>query len=333
MKISVVIPTRNRIESLSILVRSLEKSTYPITELIIVDASDNPIKRNFLQEFKDANFCIRYFISEPSVCKQRNLGISRAISDWVFICDDDIEIQPDYLEKLVKHQNSHPDLGVVCGRVLQLQNGQWLDKYNLNSKKELIFKFIFQLGIWGNINIKTNDFLIRRILRYYKLKGNHISKAGWPVLISFGDEYFDTPIFGLGASLIRKQWLLNNPFDENLDNYGIGDNYELSLKLTPSGIRVVNSASVYHHKSDQNRQKEPTVYYKRVLALDYIIKLEKNNPQLLHVRKLWLIWSLMGNLLLWLRQNNLEMVRCSFKIIRSVIFLSNPYWKLHKNKK
>src|SRR5687768_17940800 len=62
--------------------------------------------------------------------------------------------------------------------------------------------------IWGEIKCS------KKFSRYYQQKGNHISKAGWPVLTNFTGEYFTTPVYSLGAALVKKQWLLHSPFDE-----------------------------------------------------------------------------------------------------------------------
>jgi hypothetical protein len=67
-------------------------------------------------------------------------------------------------------------------------------------------------------------------------KGNHISKAGWPVISDFSGDYFKTPLYSLGASLVRRDWLLRSPFDEVLDRHGIGEHYGVI-----AGFPVTNS--------------------------------------------------------------------------------------------
>ena len=100
MELSVVIPTRNRRESLLRLLQSLSSQKYQLKEVIIVDASDQEIDVAELQAmFK--SFPIRYLRSIASVCSQRNTGIKTATSEFIFLCDDDIEITDDYLLTLM----------------------------------------------------------------------------------------------------------------------------------------------------------------------------------------------------------------------------------------
>src|SRR5436190_22888196 len=101
MQISVVIPTVDRKMRLLSLLASLERSTYPIHEVIIVDSGSDRLAPYEYSEIK--NFPIHYISSERSVCIQRNTGIRQAKSDWIFLCDDDIEVPTDYLAKITGH--------------------------------------------------------------------------------------------------------------------------------------------------------------------------------------------------------------------------------------
>ena len=95
----------------------------------------------------------------------------------------------------------------------------------------MLYRYIFKLSIWGTLQNDTNGLFGKRINEYYYKKGNDISKAGWPVITNFCGNYFKTPLYGLGASLIKKEWLIHSPFDETLDRHGIGDNYGVAAKL------------------------------------------------------------------------------------------------------
>src|SRR4029078_12549678 len=142
---SVVIPTVDRkIRLLSLLV-SLDRSTYPIYEEIIVDSGNDRLAPNEYSAIR--NFPIYYISSERSVCIQRNTGIKLAKSEWIFLCDDDIEIPADYLQKLISHINNHPDTGAISGVWLQKNGNAWTAAYPETSAKQLLWKYIFRLGI------------------------------------------------------------------------------------------------------------------------------------------------------------------------------------------
>ncbi len=326
MQISVVIPTRNRKARLMALLQNLTQSSHPIHEVIIVDSSDESID---ISEFNAMpQLSILYLRSISSVCIQRNKGIKAASSPWIFICDDDIEVPAGYLHKIVTHAKSNPNTGAISGTVLQLENGLWKANYSLSSGKELLFKYIFNLSIWGEINCSSNNILLKKIAASYKQKGNHISKAGWPVNTDFKGSFFSVPIYGLGASVIRSDWLLSSPYDEVLDSHGIGDNYGVAINFPAMKIDILNDAFVYHHHEPINRLQKPLQYYRRALALDYFIQTKKN---LKHVKKRWLLWSLFGNFLIFTFEKDKLMSHASFKTFWRILVKTNPYLTALKN--
>jgi glycosyltransferase involved in cell wall biosynthesis len=320
MNISVVIPTCNRKSNLLALLNNLNESTTSLQEVIIIDSGEENLSAVDCSVFRKLQ--IGYFHSEKSVCVQRNIGINKSSSDWIFICDDDIEVPVDYLEKLSLHISKHPEAGAVSGLVLQKENDEWTSQYIERSAKVLLWKYVFQLGIWGTIECPGNNFIMGKVKDHYKQKGNHISKAGWPVLTDFTSPYFITPVYGLGASLIKKEWLLNSPYDEVLDKNGIGDHYGVAGGFPGPGIHIVTDAFVYHHQEIKNRLLNPLQHYRRLLALDYFTGPGKS---LHRIKKRWLIWSLFGNLIYTFFSMNSKMIKAAFKSFWIVSLGKNPY--------
>jgi GT2 family glycosyltransferase len=320
MDISVVIPTCDRAENLQKLLFCLEKSTHPFREIIIVDAtqdSGGPLK-------VPANLNTRFLRSEPSVTIQRNKGIEAAAGDWIFLCDDDIEVPADYIAKLANHFALHPEAGAISGLVLQKEKGEWQATYP-ESSASLIVKYLLGLSIWGTI--QTKNVFTGRIKKYFEKKGNHIAKTGWPVITDFKGEYFLSPVYGLGASLIKKEWLLNSPYDEVLDPHGIGDHYGVAVGF-PGPVNVITSAKVYHHQEQTNRLSKKLQYYRRVMALDYFIKTKKELKRF-HVSKGKLIWSVLGSFLPFALQNS-SLAFTTLKTAFRLTFRKNPYYEAAK---
>jgi len=322
MHISVVIPTCNRKQQLLSLLKDLHHSSYPLSEIIIVDSGEDRLTPDDYAIFNKPD--IFYLQSEKSVCIQRNLGIQKARGEWIFLCDDDMEIPFDYLQKLAEHGIADPGVGAISGLVLQELNNEWTATYPVNSTLLLVWKFIFQLNIWGEIKCRNNNIVVRKIKEYYKRKKNHISKAGWPVVTDFSGDYFTTPVYGLGASLVRKEWLLLSPYDEILDKHGIGDNYGVNMGFPANGIHVLANAFVYHHRGPENRLYRPVQYFRRVLALDYFRRIDKK-PK--HVKKYWLLWSLTGNFLSFLFVRDIIMIRPAVKSFWQIALGRNPYYR------
>jgi glycosyltransferase involved in cell wall biosynthesis len=327
MHISVVIPTCNRRQRLLLLLQNLDRSSYPLLEVIIVDSGEDKVQPSDYFAFKNLN--IQYFHSEKSVCIQRNIGIKKAKGEWIFLCDDDIEVPGDYLEKIAAHVKVNQQAGAVSGLVLQKENNEWTAHYPVHSAFQLFWKFIFQLSIWGEIQCQRKNIIITKIKNFYQRRGNHISKAGWPVITDFSGHYFVSPIYGLGASVVKKEWLMQSLYAEILDRHGIGDNYGVAINF-PGNIHVLRDAFVYHHQEPVNRLHRPVQYFRRVLALDYFIR---TNKKLRFVKKTWLLWSLMGNLLQFIFIRDRTMIRPAFKVIWKIASGNNPYFRAAKENK
>lgn len=316
MSISVVIPTCNRRASLLATLGSLDQSSYAFCEVIVVDSGDDKATEEELAAF--ANLTIVTVESERSVCIQRNIGIRMARSPLIFLCDDDVEVPAEYVRHLSDHLCRHPEAGAVSGLFLQKEGDNWTALYPLRSSKMLLWNYIFRLSIWGPIEV--GNPLLKRVGDYYRRKGNHITKAGWPVLTDFSGAYFVTPLYSLGASLVKKDWLLASPFEEKLDAYGMGDNYGVAMGFPGQRIDVLNTAHVYHHKEAANRLEKPSQYYRRAMALDYFIDAKRSA----RVKRPWLLWSLLGNFLAFLFLRQRAMIGTAWRSVAAIAGDQNP---------
>lgn len=319
MKISVVIPTRNRRARLLALLGDLSRSSHPIWEVLIVDASDEKLRPDDLVAF--VGLRIRYLEAEPSVCAQRNRGIRDAQGDWIFLCDDDVEVPPDYLSTLARHLEPRPEAGAASGFILEEQKtGCWESQQPVTSARSLLWRYLFQLGIWGEVRPRGPgvDWIVER----YRRRGNHISPAGWPVITDFSAPFFRTPVFTLGASLVKREWLLRSPYDERLDAHGFGDNYGVAIGFPSEGVHVVTSASVRHHREELNRLPQAVAYGRRILALHYFVK---TRPELSHVRPGLLLWSLVGQILFHAFKRNAPMALAALDGLVTIARRRNPY--------
>lgn len=322
MNISVVIPTRNRIGNLKKLLDSLSLQSNPPVEVIIVDSSDTKILTGEIERY---NLPIKIYYSSPSVCVQRNIGIRESTSNWIFTCDDDIVLPPDYLEKLANHAEKSPSAIIVTGLVLERDLHQnWTYEYPISSAG-LIWNFIFQLPVWSDLSSKPDGIL----KNFYKRRKNTFSLAGWPLITHFERPYFKASIYGLGASMIRKEFLLKFPFDETLDPNGIGDHYGIAINLRDSEpIHVLMETCVYHYKNPVNRLNHSVAYSRRIFALDYFMR--KSN-RFNHFNFIFLLWSLIGNFLRQTLSRQWNLALMSVKVFFLLLINRNPYSRGMRN--
>lgn len=116
--ISAVISTRNRPAQIAASVPALLASSYSPFELIVVDQSTDDLTRMALAAHcRDGRF--RYLHSpRKGVSAGRNLGISHARGEILYITDDDCQPAPHALQQLQAAFAADPGIGVVFGNVL-----------------------------------------------------------------------------------------------------------------------------------------------------------------------------------------------------------------------
>ena len=251
---------------------------------------------------------------------------SLAHGTHILLLDDDIEIPPEYLESLVQFMLTNPSMGAVSGGLLEEENGQLLDSLKRHvSVPGLCWNMLFQLGTWVDIGeIKPpRGFraVFKWVSQYYAGRVNTSTLAGWPLVTQMHGDSFRTKFFGLGAALIRRNWLLDSRYDEILGPHGIGDNYGVALHF-PGPITVLRSVSAIHHRSSINRPPASVAYYRRVLALDYFIRI---SDEYAYWKSLMLFWSLLGNLPVQLIHLRMREALATVKALLVIGSGTNPY--------
>lgn len=121
MKFSVVIPTMRREQILDATLESLSRCDPAPDEVIVIDAdseqSSRPVVTAFDQQVAPT---VRYHNIEPSLTRQRNLGIDDANGDVVVFLDDDVNIEPDLFGRLAEVYRDESVVGAT-GRVVEPQ--------------------------------------------------------------------------------------------------------------------------------------------------------------------------------------------------------------------
>jgi glycosyltransferase involved in cell wall biosynthesis len=324
--ISIVIPTRNRLDSLHRALFAIQNQSHKPTEIIIVDASDIPLDGNLF----DTNLKlldIRIYHTHPSVCFQRNFGIEKSTSDYILLLDDDIELSKNYIELLLNHLESNKTETLCSGLILENSNGGWTYCEEKKSLIGIYMAAVFGLSVGFDCYESTlsDHFLSKFIIGNFKKNGNSLSRAGWPIMIDFRGPFFETPIYSLGATIIRTEKLKNVEFDTAFYENGVGENYDLLMSLNQK-VGIINTAKAFHHKEKSNRLSAEQSYYYRIAALHYILLKHK---RFTFMNLLCLIWSLIGNSILFLGKGKIRMLRYNFEIILRIIF-NSPLYKSKK---
>ena len=98
-KVSVLIPTLHRYPYLRTLLNQLREQTVTPFEILVIDQTPQDERNLDLKgEFSDLSLSW-YFLDLAGQCSSRNFGLDMAQGEFILFLDDDVEIQPDLIEK------------------------------------------------------------------------------------------------------------------------------------------------------------------------------------------------------------------------------------------
>lgn len=116
--VTVVIPTRNRSESVIKAINSVLQVDYPYFKLVVVDQSEDGATRKLVQPLlHDPRF---YYLPTRTkgVATGRNIGVAAASSEFIVFTDDDCEVPANWLTEMVAALQLDERIGLVFGNVL-----------------------------------------------------------------------------------------------------------------------------------------------------------------------------------------------------------------------
>lgn len=224
MKLSVVIPTRNRADLLNFALESIVLQTFSPNEfeVIIIDNGSTDSTKEIVEAFKSSIQNIRYFYDATSgLHVGRHRGLKEAQAEILVYADDDIEALPTWLEGVWE---SFQDTDIV------LVGGKNLPKWETEPPY-----WIYEM--WMDIN-------------------QYGHSLGYLSILDFGDKVIEIdPGFVWGCNFsIRKKVLIDakgfhpDGFPQDMIKYrGDGESY-ISEYIRKYNYKTIYNpkASVYH---------------------------------------------------------------------------------------
>lgn len=271
-KITIGIPTRNRIKPLMDLLESISTQTFKNFDLIIADDGDKyDLKAEIRKVFPDLKF--KYLKGKSiSLPVNRQTILDNAKTELVLMCDDDHVLKEDCVDVLVKTIRVDGNIGMVSA-IWPQENSPTLDFEKIKNNEE------FKLDI-NNIDLNSNPrWLNNRGLGRFFYHPNHI---------------LETQICGGGCVLYRKS-VINavGGFPDYYSRVSLREDTDMSYRVFLSGYKVLtNTAAVaYHHKElvggtrdsiqrEKLMQEDEVLFLKKLSLWRESIKNKQNNPEI-----------------------------------------------------
>ena len=129
--VSVVVCTRNRSDILQSCLERLAELTYPELEILIVDNAPSDDSTARLVERQQASDPRLRYVREPrpGLSAARNRGAAEARGDYIAYTDDDVSVDPGWVQGLLLGFSADPSVGCVTGLVCTAGIGSAAEAY------------------------------------------------------------------------------------------------------------------------------------------------------------------------------------------------------------
>lgn len=265
-RISAIIATVGRPELLRLCLESLAKQTVRISEVVVVhcgeDAETLAITRDPL--WTEAGMDVRYFHHQERNCaQQRNFAIARAKYDDLLLVDDDVEVDPYWVEELFKPIWADPKVGATMGRLI-----------NQPMSTPTFFWRIYRMLLHGRGKGSEPGRLVGAAL-----------PNGFPIA---ADEPIPCEWIGGGASAVRREAFESvGGFASFFSGSSPGEDLDLGYRLSRKWkVYYVPSARCIHHQSPIGREESNQHQYLSMRARFGILTLtmgKKRYAALAHI--------------------------------------------------
>lgn len=201
-KVSYIIPTMMRQDFTLNLLRDLENQTYKPFEVIIVDATPEHARDESLYNSVQYSFKVVFkWQTTKGSCRARNEAIDLCTGDYIIFGDDDIRIQPEFIENHIRLLQTYN--AKACNGLDIRADHQKQTLTDLDEKLNAMGSSRWKVGASQSFS-NANSCVSRRVVN--QLVGNDINYDG---------GYGEDGDFGLSISKLGIT-VLHNPFSVNL---------------------------------------------------------------------------------------------------------------------
>ncbi|MFI1745830.1 glycosyltransferase family 2 protein [Thalassobellus sediminis] len=284
MNFSLIICTYMRPKPLLKLLQSVKEQTLYPNEVLIIDGSTNNETKLVLNENSFKNLKYKKVDElNRGLTKQRNFGINLVSETSEIVCflDDDIVLDSNYFEALIKTYSKKTEALAVGGYIVNEIN--WVKSDEKNNRS----KFYYD----GWMREEPSRFKIRRIFSLLP----DVAPGFMPTFshgrsISFlppsGKIYEVEQIMG-GVASYRKEIFNTFKFSTYFEGYGLYEDADFSLRLAKIGKLYVNTNAQLAHYHDGSGRPNKYNYGKMVVRNGWYVWRIKHPTPSIKARLKW----------------------------------------------
>ncbi len=161
-KVSIIVPTYNRIDFLKECLQSIEEQTFRDYEVIVIDDASADETEEFCRSTPEIQY-IRLQQNE-GVSKARNVGIRSALGHYICFLDSDDLWQEKKLEAQTTWMESHPDCMAIHTDEIWIRNGRRVNPMNRHAKYGgYIFEHCLPLCVVSPSSVMLRATLLEKV--------------------------------------------------------------------------------------------------------------------------------------------------------------------------
>ena len=276
MEVSVIIPTYNRTEELKEALESIIEQTMLPKEVLIVDDSEHDEIQNLVKqkknEFEFKGITLKYIRNEKerSLTIARNIGIEHSAGDIILFLDDDVILEKEYIEEILRVYEEKPNALGVQGYITNMFSRDTIPKM-----RYIMGRIFF---LWYPENDKCR---VQPAAPTYPSSLERTIECQW--LVGANQSY-------------RREIFKEFRFDENLKRYSYKEDLDFSYRVYkryPDTLYITPHAKLIHRGSIAARLPKKRATLMQIIYSYYFFY--KNIDQSLK-NKLIFLWSMIGEL-------------------------------------
>jgi len=281
LKISVIIPTKERPKDLTELLLTILEQNYRPFEIIIVDDSLIGSAKKTVDimnsEFEKIGCPLKYVSGGgDGLTASRNLGVTISNGDVVLFLDDDTLLDQDVLIKLIRFLKNNPGAKGVQPLILP-------SKLHVVNKK--------------NNNVSENlENAIYKVLMLSYCEENklNVRRSGFSVFPSIQTKPITAQRLS-GCCCYRRELFNEFLFDTNLKKWGFMEDLDFSNRVFrkyPGSLYAIPNTIIFHKASKEARLPTKTATFMIIIYWVYIFF--KNMFQGSILNLIAFLWALAG---------------------------------------